>query len=96
MDAQLQKDMVIDRLLAKKIENTKGTNRIISATKAVTWRIVGTIDTWMISYLITGETKLAFSIASFEVFTKMVLYYFHERGWDLIKQKVVSKSENFE
>lgn len=86
--------MVIDRLLAKKIENSKSSNRWISATKAVTWRIVGTIDTWCISYFVTGQVTLAFSIASFEVFTKMALYYFHERGWELIKSKVLSKTSD--
>ena len=52
-----------------------------SALKAVTWRIVGTIDTMIISYFITGKVSVALSIGSIEVFTKMVLYYFHERLW---------------
>lgn len=83
--------MVIDKLLTRKLESSKNTNRVVSATKAVTWRIVGTIDTWCISYILTGEATVAFSIASFEVFTKMVLYYFHERTWEWIKQKLISK-----
>jgi uncharacterized membrane protein len=52
-----------------------------SALKAVTWRIVGTIDTMIISYIITGKITVALSIGSIEVFTKMILYYFHERLW---------------
>ena len=52
-----------------------------SALKAVTWRIVGTMDTMIISYFITGKVSVALSIGSIEVFTKMVLYYFHERLW---------------
>jgi uncharacterized membrane protein len=52
-----------------------------SALKAISWRIVGTIDTMIISYFITGEVSVALSIGSIEVFTKMVLYYFHERLW---------------
>ena len=52
-----------------------------SALKAVSWRIVGTIDTMVISYIITGKVAVALSIGSVEVFTKMVLYYFHERLW---------------
>ncbi len=52
-----------------------------SAIKAVTWRMVGTIDTMIISYLITGKVTVALSIGSIEVFTKMILYYFHERIW---------------
>ena len=52
-----------------------------SAIKAVTWRIVGTIDTMIISYIITGKVTVALSIGSVEVFTKMILYFFHERIW---------------
>lgn len=53
----------------------------VSAYKAVTWRILGTIDTVIISYLMTGNFKIAFSIGGFEVFSKMVLYFIHERVW---------------
>jgi uncharacterized membrane protein len=52
-----------------------------SALKAVTWRIIGTIDTMIISYIITGKLTVAISIGSVEVFTKMILYFFHERIW---------------
>jgi uncharacterized membrane protein len=52
-----------------------------SIMKSVSWRIVGTIDTMIISYFITGRVTVAISIGSVEVFTKTVLYYFHERLW---------------
>lgn len=61
-----------------------GTPRSISAIKALSWRIVGTIDTIMISWVITGEYTLALSIGGFEVITKMILYYLHERGWEMV------------
>jgi uncharacterized membrane protein len=54
---------------------------IKSIMKAVSWRIVGTIDTMVISYFITGKVTIALSIGSVEVLTKTVLYYFHERLW---------------
>lgn len=57
---------------------------IKSLMKSVSWRIVGTIDTVIISYFITGKITLAFSIGSVEVLTKTVLYYFHERLWSHI------------
>jgi len=56
-----------------------------SALKAITWRIIGTADTFVISWAITKEPVTAGAIASFEVFTKTILYYFHERGWNKIK-----------
>ena len=54
-----------------------------SALKAITWRIVGTADTFLLSYLITHKAITAASIAGFEVLTKTLLYYFHERGCPL-------------
>lgn len=54
---------------------------IKSIMKSVSWRIVGTIDTMIISYFITGRVTIALSIGSVEVITKTVLYYFHERLW---------------
>lgn len=56
-----------------------------SALKAITWRVIGTVDTFVISWAITKEPVTAGAIASFEVFTKTILYYFHERGWNKIK-----------
>ena len=49
--------------------------------KTITWRAVGTLDTILLSYLITGSIKIGFTIGSIEMFTKMVLYYLHERAW---------------
>jgi uncharacterized membrane protein len=55
-----------------------------SVAKAISWRVTGTIDTFVISWLITGNPKLAGGIASVEVVTKMVLYYLHERAWSRV------------
>lgn len=56
-----------------------------SILKSISWRTIGTIDTIVISYFITGKIALALSIGSIEVFTKMALYFFHERTWNKIK-----------
>jgi uncharacterized membrane protein len=56
-----------------------------SALKAITWRVIGTADTFLISWLATGKPSLAAAIAGSEVVTKTILYYFHERGWNKIK-----------
>jgi uncharacterized membrane protein len=55
-----------------------------SLAKAVSWRITGTIDTFIISWLITGELLLASGIAVTEVVTKVVLYWAHERVWNRV------------
>jgi uncharacterized membrane protein len=52
-----------------------------SFIKAVSWRMVGSIDTFVISYLVTGKLVFAASIASVETFTKIILFYGHERIW---------------
>jgi len=49
--------------------------------KTLTWRILATSDTFLITWLITSEIKWAGTIASIEVITKMILYYMHERVW---------------
>lgn len=49
--------------------------------KTISWRIIGTIDTIILSWIITGEWKLGLAIGGVEVITKMVLYYLHERAW---------------
>lgn len=55
---------------------------IISFCKTCTWRIVASLDTFLLSWLITGNMGMGASIASLEVLTKMFLYYAHERQWE--------------
>ena len=56
-----------------------------SLVKAVSWRALGSIDTFLLSWLFTGNPKAAGAIASTEVITKIGLYYFHERAWSSVK-----------
>tara|TARA_Y100000588_G_scaffold391865_1_gene501800 strand:+ start:1020 stop:1874 length:855 start_codon:yes stop_codon:yes gene_type:complete len=49
--------------------------------KTVTWRVVGTIDTMILAWLISGNPMTGFKIGAAEVVTKMILYYVHERAW---------------
>ncbi|HEU5366093.1 MAG TPA: DUF2061 domain-containing protein [Hanamia sp.] len=74
--------MILDLFVKNKIQvSEKGKDHLISFAKGISWRLIGTIDTIIISYLITGQWKFALSIGSVEVFTKIVLFYFHERTW---------------
>jgi uncharacterized membrane protein len=52
-----------------------------SLAKAVSWRVTGSIDTFILSWLITGNVKIAGSISLVEIVTKILLFYFHERIW---------------
>lgn len=56
-------------------------------TKAITWRMVGAADTFVVTavttFVATGRVNLAVAgtVVGFEVFTKTFLYYAHERVW---------------
>lgn len=52
-----------------------------SFIKGTTWRIIGTLDTIFLAWLFTGDIKSALKIGAIEVFTKIFLYYLHERVW---------------
>ena len=76
--------MILDFFKIKSANDPK-----ISVMKAISWRIIGTIDTIVISYLFTGEVKVALGIGGFEVITKMALYFLHERAWiNILKRKI--------
>lgn len=49
--------------------------------KTLSWRIIGTLDTFLLSWFITGSMKMGATIGGVEVITKMILYFFHERAW---------------
>lgn len=79
-------------ILSQKIENKNSFNTdkiserpIRSIVKSISWRVIGTLDTILISWLVTGALTVAFSIGAIELITKMVLYFFHERLWNAIK-----------
>jgi uncharacterized membrane protein len=55
-----------------------------SVLKAISWRTLGTIDTFAISWFMTGRLEIAGSIAVLEVGTKIAWYYLHERVWSAI------------
>ena len=58
-----------------------------SLAKTISWRMIATLDTFIISFFITKELKIAGIIAALEVLTKTFLYFFHERMWNKIKLK---------
>jgi uncharacterized membrane protein len=63
---------------------TRITEKKISASKAVSWRIIGTIDTMLLGWYYTGNPLTGLKIGLTEVATKVVLFYFHERAWSKV------------
>ena len=49
--------------------------------KTITWRAIGTIDTCLLGWLISGDPMIGLKVGFLELFTKMALYYVHERVW---------------
>ncbi|MFZ5496349.1 MAG: DUF2061 domain-containing protein [Verrucomicrobiota bacterium] len=66
-----------------------------SLAKAISWRATGTLDTIVISYFITGHAKWALSIGFVELFTKVVLYFIHERIWNRLPFGRVKAADDF-
>ena len=56
-------------------------NRSRHLLKTFTWRVVGTLDTIALGWLVSGDPTVGLTIGSLEVVTKMILYYAHERVW---------------
>ena len=74
------------------IPGTGHANTRRSLLKTVVWRVIATTDTFILAYFFASasgacsgnEAELAASIAGFEVLTKMILYFFHERAWSRV------------
>lgn len=56
-------------------------SRIRHLAKTVTWRLVGTVDTILLGWLVSGDATVGLTIGGLEMVTKMILYYLHERAW---------------
>ena len=61
--------------------NKANVSRIRHIAKSITWRLLGTINTIMLGWIITGDIKTGITIGSFEIITKIIIYYLHERAW---------------
>jgi uncharacterized membrane protein len=90
---------MLDTLLTKPssrksiASSTQASSHLLSLVKGISWRVVGTIDTMMIAFLVTGKIDMALSIGSVEIFTKIFLYYVHDRAWEYLTHKKKRHSE---
>ncbi len=62
--------------------------------KTLTWRVIGTMDTMLLAWLISGDILMGLKIGGIEVVTKMVLYYLHERAWYKINFGLIERKKN--
>lgn len=76
--------MVTDLILQKRSSKYKRETLKRSLLKTISWRVIGTLDTLLIAFLITGRVYQALTIGGVELISKMALYFFHERAWNTI------------
>ena len=55
--------------------------KLRSILKTISWRIIGTLDTMALGWIVTGNPLMGLKIGALELFTKFILYYLHERIW---------------
>lgn len=60
-------------------------------TKTFSWRLIGTLDTILLSWVISGNPITGLKIGGFEIITKMILYYAHERLWYRINFGIIKR-----
>ena len=49
--------------------------------KSFSWRFIGTLDTFVFAWIITGDLNEGLNLSGITTFTKLVWYYIHERFW---------------
>ncbi|SHJ50227.1 Uncharacterized membrane protein [Paramaledivibacter caminithermalis DSM 15212] len=59
--------------------------------KSLTWRVIASLTTLTIVYIISGEIKIAGLITIMESVFKMIIYYLHETVWEKIE---LNKEDN--
>ena len=59
--------------------------------KSISWRILGSIDTLLFAWLITGDFNEGLSMSGITTVTKLVWYYFHEQFW--LKSSIVDSNK---
>jgi sulfate adenylyltransferase subunit 1 (EFTu-like GTPase family)/uncharacterized membrane protein len=55
-----------------------------SIAKAVSWRVLGSLGTFALTWIITGSTLFAGSVAAADFVMKIAAFYLHERAWSLV------------
>ena len=68
--------------------------KLRSVIKTLTWRTIASLDTFLITWIVTGNPKAGITVSMIEVITKMGLYFFHERTWIRTKWGIIKENEN--
>ena len=61
------------------------TTKMRSVAKAFTWMTLATFTGFCLIYFLTQDITIGLMFASINFILKLILYYIHERGWDVVK-----------
>ena len=56
-----------------------------SVIKTISWRITGTLCTFLISWAILDDIKTSSAIAIIQLTFNSIVFYFHERLWNIVR-----------
>jgi len=62
--------------------------RTVSLLKAISYRIFGSLVTFLACFIFTGKPFISLGVSVFDFFAKIVLFYIHERIWEGIKVQI--------
>jgi uncharacterized membrane protein len=68
--------------------------KTVSLIKAITYRIFGSLVTFLGCYIFTGKTTVSAAVSIFDFFFKIIVYYVHERVWESIKKSLALSKDN--
>lgn len=66
-------------------------SRLRSLLKAITYRVTGTLTTTLLVFAMTREWQVALAIGAVEPVVKIIIYYLHERAWQLVPRGTVRR-----
>jgi uncharacterized membrane protein len=55
-----------------------------SLAKGISYRLISSVATIVISYLVLGDVSSALQIGFVDFFAKIIIYYLHERAWSKV------------
>jgi adenylylsulfate kinase len=73
------------KFITEDLTKNKSESHTRSIVKALSWRFIGTLETFLISWVITGQVGTAGGIAGIQAVLSTLLYWYHERLWLKIK-----------
>lgn len=64
-----------------------------SIVKCISYRFLGSAVTCLIAFILTGNTSISLGVGLFDLVSKLICYYIHERIWNFIPFGKVKDSE---